>query len=177
MTRTVEGVRIFRGPQGDPDGVLRHFVGRTDHHAQASLDRCKELLVAVTHWIPPRHELPVSVEDWKAHTPDWFVRACAPEVSPARADEERRGRTVLDDEGKLSSQAEQPWTFASWIAWFDSSSGLQRSWYWWDGGTTDDSDFWIEAETVEGPAAVGTLTWMMRAAGAHSVIEANSRDL
>src|SRR6266487_7140193 len=94
MTRTVEGVRIFQGPQGNPEGVLRRFVGKTDGHSQASLDRCKELLVAVTHWIPPRDELPVSVEDWKAHTPDWFVRACAPEMSIAQAEEELRGWSV-----------------------------------------------------------------------------------
>jgi len=141
--------------------VLRRFVGKTDGHSQASLDRCKELLVAVTHWIPPRDELPVSVEDWKAHTPDWFVRAWR----------------ALDAAGKLRYQAEQPWTFANWIEWFDCSSDLQRPWRWWNGGTNDDSEFWIEVEVFEDPAAVGTLTWMMRAAGARSVVEGGSHDL
>jgi hypothetical protein len=177
MTRTVEGVRIFRGPQGNPDGVLRRFIGKTDGHSQSSLDRCKELLIAVTHWLPPRDELPVSVDDWKAHTPDWFVRACVPEMSKAQAEEELRAWRTLDEAGKLRYQAEQPWTFASWIAWFDWSSGLKRSWRWWNGGTNDDSDFWIEVEVFEDRAAVGTLTWMMRAAGARTVVEGGSDDL
>jgi hypothetical protein len=177
MTRTVEGARIFQGPQGNPKGVLRRFVGKTDGHSQSSLDRCKELLIAVTHWIPPRDELPVSVEDWKAHTPDWFVRACAPEMSLAQAEEKLRAWSALDEAGKLRYQAEQPWTFANWIAWFDCSSDPQRSWRWWNGGTNDDSEFWIEVEVFEDPAAVGTLTWMMRAAGARSVVEGGSHDL
>ena len=165
MTRTVEGVRIFHGPEGNPEGVLRRFVGKTDGQSQSSLDRCKELLIAVTHWIPSRDELPVSVEDWKAHTPDWFVRACAPEMSTAQAEEELRAWMALDEAGRRRYQSEQPWTFANWIEWFDWSSDLQRSWRWWDGGTNDDSEFWIEVEVFEDPAAVGTLTWMMRAAG------------
>ncbi|MCP2323342.1 hypothetical protein HDA40_001849 [Hamadaea flava] len=142
MTRTVEGIRIFQGPQGNPEGVLRRFVGQTDGHSQSSLDRCKELLIAVTHWIPPRSELPVSVEDWKAHTPDWFVRACAPELSTAEAEEELRAWRVLDEAGKVRYEAERPWTFASWIGWFDYSSDLRRSWRWWNGGADDDSEFW-----------------------------------
>jgi hypothetical protein len=93
------------------------------------------------------------------------VRACAPEMSIAGAEEELRAWRALDEAGKLRYQAEQPWTFANWIEWFDCSSGLQRSWRWWNGGTNDDSEFWIEVEAFEDPAAVGTLTWMMRAAG------------
>ncbi|MEU8660060.1 hypothetical protein, partial [Actinoplanes philippinensis] len=158
MTRTVEGARIFHGPQGAPQGALRRFAGTTDRQSQAALDRCKDLLIAVTHWIPPRGAAPAGVEDWKARTPEWFVRACAPEVSPARAEASR----ATDG---------QPWAFADWIRWFDHSSGLQRSWRWWDGGCSDDADFWIEVEVFEVPAAVGILTWMMRAAGARSVVE------
>ncbi|WP_436532812.1 hypothetical protein [Actinoplanes sp. HUAS TT8] len=172
MTRTGEGVRIFHGPRGAPQGALRRFVGKTDRQAQASLDRCKELLIAVTHWIPPRDARPARVEDWKARTPEWFVRACA----PVPAEEELRAGRALDEAGKAHHRAEQPWTFADWIGWFDHSSGRQRSWRWWDGGIDDDSDFWIDVEVVELPTEAGALTWMMRAAGARNVVEAGSRD-
>ena len=50
------------------------------------------------------------------------------------------------------------------------TSDLQRSWRWWNGGINDAFDFWIDVEVFEDPAAVGTLTWMMRAAGARSVV-------
>jgi hypothetical protein len=177
MTRTGEGVRIFHGPQGAPQGVLRRFVGETDRQSQASLDRCKELLIAVTHWIPPRDARPASVEDWKARTPEWFVRACVPEVPLVQAEDELRAWKALDEAGRAGSPGEQPWTFADWIGWFDHSSGLHRSWRWWNGGIDDDSKFWIDVEVLEPSPAVGTLTWMMRAAGARSVVETASRDL
>ncbi|MGY0233993.1 hypothetical protein [Longispora urticae] len=177
MTRTLEGARIFRGPEGNPEGVLRRFVGMTDGHSQSSLDRCKELLIAVTHWIPPREDRPVSVEAWKARTPDWFVRACAPEMSAARAEQELLAWRALDEAGRLRYEAEQPWTFANWIGWFDHASDLRRPWRWWNGGTDGESGFWIDVEVWEDPAALGTLTWMMRAAGARSVVESGSHDL
>lgn len=171
MTRTTEGVRIFGGPKGAPDGVIRRFVGTTDGHAVAALARCKEVLVAVTHWIPPLSEQPVSLGKWKEHTPKWFLDACAPELSQGDAEEQLALWRSLDVAGKARFEEERRWSFADWIAWFDWSSDLRRSWLWWDGGTLDGDEFWIEVDVQEDPAALGTLVWMMRAAGAAKVTE------
>jgi hypothetical protein len=171
VTRTTEGARIFQGPSGDPNGWLRRFVGVTDGAALPALDRCKEVLVAVTHWIPPLSEQPVSVETWKAHTPRWFVEACASPPTRAEAEEDLRVWRSLGEDEKARHEQERAWTFEDWIAWFDWSSDLRRSWLWWDGGTLDQDRFWIEVEVSEDPAALGTLIWMMRAAGARTVTE------
>lgn len=170
MTRTVEGARIFLGPRGEPEDILRRFVGATEAQSEAALQRCKDLLIAVTHWVAPL-DGPVSIDDWKAHVPDWFVAACAPELSAAEIEDELRSWRELDSEGKARYDAERAWTFGDWIFWFDPNSDLRRSWRWWDGGTVDESKFWIEVEVRDDPGAIGTLTWMMRAAGALHVAE------
>jgi len=66
------GSRIFLGPEGQPDGWLRRFVGVTDGEAQAALDRCKEVLVAVTHSLPGLRE-PDRPDFWRDHAPKWFL--------------------------------------------------------------------------------------------------------
>lgn len=171
MTRTTEGARIFQGPKGTPTGAIRRFVGTTDGDAEAALARCKQVLVAVTHWIPPLSEQPVSLEKWRERTPKWFLDACAPELSQAEAEGQVALWRSLDADGKARFEEERRWSFADWIAWFDWSSDLRRSWLWWDGGTRDDAKFWVEVEVQEDPAALGTLVWMMRAAGAVRVTE------
>jgi hypothetical protein len=76
-----------RGPSDEPKGWTRRFVGVTAGDATAALDRCKELVVAVTHWIPSLSEQPVSVDAWREHTPTWFLDACGTELSPAETEE------------------------------------------------------------------------------------------
>jgi len=143
----------------------------TQGDAVATLDRCKELLLAVTHWVPPLSEQPVSLDSWRAHTPKWFLDRCAPPLSPTEAEEEVRGWRSLDGAEKARYEQERAWTFEDWVAWFDWSSDLRRSWLWWDSGTLDFDRFWIEVEIAEEPTALGTLLWMMRAAGAEIVAE------
>lgn len=140
MTRTVEGVRIFNGPKGRPEGSIRRFVGVTEGDAAAALARCKEVLVAVTHWIPRSSERPVSLRQWKDHTPKWFLEACGPELSQAEAEDEVARWRALDSASKAGWEAEHRWSFADWIAWFDWSSDLRRSWLWGDGGTLTTTD-------------------------------------
>jgi hypothetical protein len=114
---------------------------------------------------------PVSVEAWARHIPKRFLDACAPLPTLAEAETQVREWRSLDQAGKLRYEEEQPWTFEAWMGWFDWSSDLRRSWLWWDGGTLDEDRFWIEVEVSEDPAPVGTLKWMMRAAGAQVVTE------
>jgi len=171
VTRTIEGVRIFRGPEGEPDGLLRRFLGDTGSESDFALQRCKDLLIAVTHWIPAPGERQPTLDDWRARLPDWFVAACAPELTEAEAAEEMKAWRALDTEGKALYEAEHPWTLANWLAWFAWDSDVQRSWRWWDGGVIDDARFWIDVEVLNDPGAVGSLLWMMRAAGARPVVE------
>lgn len=170
MTRTVEGARIFQGPHGEPRGWLRRFVGEVSGEAETALDRCKEVLVAVTHAMPGLRE-PDRPDFWLDHVPQWFLDRCAPSKSQEEAEAELAHWRSLDAAGKARYEQEQAWTFDEWVAWFDWRSDLRRSWLWWDGGTTDAQHFWIEVEVNEDPVAMGTLFWMMRAAGALAVVE------
>lgn len=77
----------------------------------------------------------------------------------------------LDPAGRARYEQERAWTFDDWVVWFDWRSDLRRSWLWWDGGTLDADRYWIDVEVAEDPAALGTLFWMMRAAGSSTVIE------
>jgi hypothetical protein len=88
-----------------------------------------------------------------------------------RRGQNSRAVDTLDAAGRLRYEQEQPWTFENWIAWFDWSSDMQRSWLWWDAGTLDRDRFWIEVEVFEDPAALGAPIWTMRPAGAETVTE------
>jgi hypothetical protein len=170
VTRTVEGARIFSGPQGQPDGWLRRFVGVTDGDAAAALERCKEVLVAATHSLPGLRE-PDRPDFWQAHLPTWFLARWAAPQSDVEAAEELVAWRSLDAAGRARHDAERAWAVEDWVAWFDWRSDLRRPWLWWDGGTLDDDRFWVQVEVKEEPAALGTLLWMMRAAGASTVVE------
>jgi hypothetical protein len=42
---------------------------------------------------------------------------------------------------------------------------VERSWRWWDSGVVDHDHFWIDVDVLEDPPALGTLRWLLRAAG------------
>lgn len=121
MTRTLEGARIFRGPEGEPEGLLRRFVGNSGTESDLALQRCKDLLIAVTHWIPAPGETQ-HLDGWRARLPEWFIAACAPEPTEAEAAADLRAWRSLDSAGKARYEAEQPWTLENWLAW---SSGIR----------------------------------------------------
>jgi hypothetical protein len=106
MTRTVEGARIFLGPQGGPDGWLRRFVGVTSGDAAAALERCKEVLVVVTHSLPGLRE-PDHPAFWQAHLPKWFLDGCASPPGDVEAEDELLAWRSLDAAGRARFEAER----------------------------------------------------------------------
>ena len=106
----------------------------------AVLDRAREVLRVV---VEPRRPWP-STDEWRQLLPAWFVEACS--------DDEHVTTCVLDR-----------WSLRAWVWWFQPE---QRRWLWWDAGAEGD-DLWVEVvPTGTGSLLLGTLEWLLKAAGA-----------
>jgi hypothetical protein len=167
MTRTLEGRRIVLGLQPDeaPEGVLVRAEATAPGDAPAAEERCRELMTAVLHFMPHPPTFP-TLDEWRQTLPAWFLRACAPERG--RVEEEawlQQWRAAAPHQQRQMEQ-QRAWTVADWLHWFDPFSDVQRSWRWWDSGVVDDDHWWIDVDVPEHPAALGTLEWLLRAAGA-----------
>lgn len=174
LPSTDEGRRILRGPATAPGGSLRRLVATSDD-PDGCLDRCRNLLVEVITMISYRPEFP-SIEEWSALLPSWFVDACTPSLSPEQAEGEVARWRRLNPQAQARYEDESLWTLEDWIYWFDPSSDADRGWRWWNSGVTNANHFWIDIEVEGDPAPVGTLKWLIRAAGATRVSESQAED-
>lgn len=85
-----------------------------------------------------------STDGWREILPAWFVEACS--------DDERVTTCVLDK-----------WSLRAWVWWFQPE---QRRWLWWD-ATEDGTALTIRViPTGQGSLLLGTLEWLLKAAGA-----------
>lgn len=153
--------RINVGPRlGEkPVGVLASFTVVTSGDAQAVLARVKEALVLAVDRDIQRWP---TVDEWRAILPKWFVEKCADEIS--REEAERRRNLPMDERKRLADQ----WSVGAWTHWFKPS---ERSWYWWDARVVDKDRLKIEVVVENVPFAMGSLKWLLRAAGAIEVSE------
>jgi hypothetical protein len=133
---------------GDADTVLR---------------RSREVLEPVIHlqdgaW-PADHA-------WPRLLPAWFVRACAPETS----DEENSAWLArwqeLSPREQALEEATARWTLLNWIEWFRPE---ERQWFWWDAAAESPDVAVVEVEIAGWPVPLGSLKWLLRAAGAVEV--------
>lgn len=151
-----------------PQGVLLRANATVAGDAPATHQRCRDLLLVVLDFLPHPPTFP-TLQEWHQVLPQWFLHACGPE--PSRAEEEawlQQWRAVPPHQQRQLEQ-QRPWTVADWLYWFDPASDVERSWRWWDGGVVDDDHFWIDVDVMEDPAALGTLEWLLRAAGATEI--------
>jgi len=110
--------------------------------AEPLLARVREVLAVVIVQPSPWP----STDAWRELLPGWFVDACS--------DDERITTCVVDK-----------WSLRAWIYWFQPE---QRRWLWWD-ATPDGDLLTIRVKpTGVGSLLLGTLEWLLKAAGATS---------
>jgi hypothetical protein len=158
--------RLLNGPSPDeePDGSLVPVDVVCDD-ADQLLARCREVLTVVLD--NSDGEWP-SDERWLDLLPAWFVTASAPEQTPAEVEEFRaRWEAMSPEERRAEAAREKPWAVSDWIFWFHPED---RHWYWWEAEVTSTAGLRIWIEVDAWPAPVGSLEWLLRAAGAREVV-------
>ena len=100
--------------------------------------------------------------------PGWFVAACAPESTPAEEERYLRWWRELSAERKAEEARSAPWSLSEWLHWIHPE---QRPWT-RSLVKPDGPDSIRVILSVDGsPSPHGAVDWMLRAAGAHEVIE------
>jgi hypothetical protein len=170
IPRTLEGRRILLGPQPDepPQGALVRANATAPGTAPATLQRCRQLLLVVLDFLPDPPAFP-TLHEWHHVLPPWFLHACGPERSHAEEQAWLQRWRAAPPLQQRQLEQQRPWTVADWLYWFDPASDAERSWRWWDIGVVDHDHFWIDVDVLEDPAALGTLQWLLRAAGATKI--------
>jgi hypothetical protein len=170
MPRTLEGRRIVLGPQPDqpPQGVLVRANATAPGNAPATLQRCRDLLLVVLDFLPDPPAFP-TLHEWHQVLPPWFLHACGPERSHAEEQAWLQRWRAAPPHQQRQLEQQRPWAVADWLYWFDPTSDAERSWAWWDSGVVDYDHFWIDVDVLEDSAALGTLQWLLRAAGATKI--------
>lgn len=104
------------------------------------LARVREVLRPVLEAPQPWPE----TDAWRRRLPAWFVEACS--------DDERVTTCVVDR-----------WSLRAWVWWFQPE---QRRWLWWDAEAEGDELTIQVLPTGQGSMLLGTLEWLLKAAGA-----------
>lgn len=159
--------RIAHGPppKAKPGGIgtvrftVRCPLGSDDVLTKAkSVLRCVDK-AALENW--------PSEEEWAEILPDWFVAACAPEMSRAQAEEWLASWKRLSKDEQARVELEKDWSLADWLYWMEPAN---REWFWWDTKSADDVDHILVAIEVDGwPFPWGALRWLFKACGASAV--------
>ncbi len=163
--------RIWSGPALDEQGCLVRIGFEADEPAEV-VKTAREALSAVLR----RLESWPDDAEWPGLLPPAFVSRCAPEPpepereigAEAIAAWERRWR-ALPIEEKIAL-TEGPWTLSDWLYYFDPADdgrGHDRHWWWWDAGTDETGNRWIEVTTTGWPFETGSLYWLIEASSGH----------
>lgn len=139
-------------------GLTADLVVLCNGNAPEVLERCKDVLKKV---IGSELSYEDSVDDWSALLPEWFVEACADEISREEAD-----KILATPEG-FAILANR-WTVKGFIDWFRPED---RSWFWWNGKVKDSNTLMIQLVVYGFPFAWGALEFLLKASGANEVEE------
>jgi hypothetical protein len=161
LRHLTEGPRDGEVPGGT--GLVEVLV-RTSGDAGDLLRRCCDVLRVVVSASAPG-DWP-SEATWSARLPRWFVQAAAAEESEEQAAQWLAWWRGLDQEARARAARERPWSLADWLHWLQPD---ERQWYWWNGVAEGAHEARVFVEVSGWPAALGSLEWLLRAAGAESV--------
>lgn len=67
-----------------------------------------------------------------------------------------------------SAFSQGPWALSDWLYYFDPTEdgmGHDRSWWWWDAGSDEPGNGWVEVATTGWPFGSGSLSWLIKASG------------
>jgi hypothetical protein len=162
MTPAIERRHLEAGAQpGDrPLGTLIEL------NAMEVLSKAREVLRAVV-----MNNDPWPADDqWRQLLPTWFVDRCAPEQTKGEAAEWLARWRKLPPAEKARATEERGWSLLDWLYWLRPA---ERQWFWWDGQPLDNDVARIVVEVKDTPTALGALEWLLKAAGAERVVEAN----
>jgi hypothetical protein len=148
-------------PQGV--GIVR-FLVRCPYETSEVLAKAKEALKIVDK---------ATLAGWPANgdliprLPQWFLSACAEEMSPDQATQWLSWWKSLPPEEQSKAEIEKDWSLDNWLYWMEPRN---RQWFWWDAKVLEDYDHIALAIEVEcWPFPWGSLRWLFRAAGAAAV--------
>ncbi len=151
-----ELLRLRSGACADPapPGFTRFEVDvDAPGAADAVLARTKEVLARI---VAVAGEGWPEDEEWPTRLPAWFVQASAADDAPSPA----------DDDG--------PWPVSAFVYWFRLEV---REWWWWGADVIDRDRLRICLAVNEPSFPHEALDWLLRAAGATTVVDENVRDL
>ena len=140
MSTEAERIASAPGPGEAPPADAVTLTYECPEDPAAVLGRVREVLAAV---IPAPRPWP-SLDEWRERLPRWFVDACSDDI-------------------KISTCVVDKWSLRAWVWWFQPE---QRRWTWWD-GRVEDGRLAIEVvPTGNGSLLLGSLEWVLEAAGA-----------
>lgn len=167
MTHEVELRRIDSGPApgARPIGILLELDAISSRRSRGVLAGVREVMKAVLSNIDPWPDL----DGWRNVLPAWFVERSAPEQTKEEAERWLASWRKLPPEEQAKAE-ERGWSLSNWLYWLEPE---QRQWYWWDGRVIDQDTVRIVIDARDIPTALGALVWLLKAAGAERVAEAN----
>lgn len=143
MTSELDRLRGGTDEQSPPAGLVTIVAtcppGATAAVAQRVREVLEPLLEAPRPWPPPN--------GWRERLPGWFV--------DATSDDERVTTCVVDK-----------WSLRAFVWWFQPE---QRRWHWWDAKIDGERLRIRVAPTGAGSLLLGSLEFLLKAAGADEV--------
>lgn len=168
MTPDVELRHVDSGPapREGPIGILLDLNAISSGRSREMLARAREVMKAVLLNSDPWPDLDV----WRHVLPRWFVERSAPEQTKEQAERWLAWWRKLSPQEQAQVSEEESWSLAEWLYWLEPE---QRQWYWWDARVVDQDTARIVIDVPDIPTALGALEWLLKAAGAERVAEAN----
>jgi hypothetical protein len=149
---------MFPTDDSTPDGFITDLVAECKGNASEVLERCKDVLKKV---VGSELSYEDSNDDWSVILPQWFIEACAKEIS-----QEEAVRLIATPSGQVFLA--NRWTLKGFLYFFRSDD---RSWYWWDGKVKDSDTLVVQLLVYGFPFAWEALAFLLKAAGADYVDE------
>jgi len=98
--------------------------------------------------------------------PHWFTAACSPPMSELQANSWLIKWKKMTTAERAVAEDNQRWSIDNWLHWMRPE---HRQWYWWDAQAGDEGDLLLAVEVEGWPFPWGSLRWLFKAAGAHSI--------
>lgn len=107
-------------------------------------------------------------DTWRSLLPQWFVAACAPEMTREQAERWLVDWRAMTTAQQAAATQNLAWGLADWLHWMRPD---QKTWRLWEIRTIDPDTLRFSVAIESWPFAHGALDWLLRAAGAIAVAE------
>ncbi len=138
------------------------LVSQCKRNAEDVLASTKEVLRIVLQISEPWP----SLEQWRGLLPRWFLDSCSPELSDMEKEAWKTWWSTQSEAERQRFTKEAPWRLSAWIS---SMHPERRTWFWWSSMAIDADQLQVDLTVREWPTALGSISWLLRAAGAEHV--------